>query len=145
MQFLQQAFEWDHASWILYPYFWGRRSEWGRMIVTGHPDPDFLAFLNAGAARVQLPVRPGFETLVKHYMETREVYTGEGLPRMGDPGYVPFIDEQLSALGAPGDEVPWPPENPREWDIVAPTSLVLVRGTGLTALPRWDPATGMEL
>lgn len=145
VQFLQQAFEWDHASWVLYPYFWGRRSEWGRMIVTGHPDPDFLAFLNAGAARVQLPVRPGFEDLVKHYMETREVYAGEGLPRMGDPGYVPFIDEQLSTLGAPGDEVPWPPDNPREWDIVAPTSLVLVRGTELSTLPAWDPATGAEL
>ena len=145
VQFLQQAFEWDHASWVLYPYFWGRRSEWGRMIVTGHPDPDFLAFLNAGAARVQLPVRPGFEDLVKHYMETREVYAGEGLPRMGDLGYVPFIDEQLSSLGAPGDEVPWPPGNPREWDIVAPTSLVLVRGTDLSTLPGWDPATGAEI
>lgn len=145
VQFLQQAFEWDHASWVLYPYFWGRRSEWGRMIVTGHPDPDFLAFLNAGAARVQLPVRPGFEEHVKHYMETGEVYSGDGLPRMGDPGYVPFIDEQLSSLGAPGDEVPWPPDNPREWDIVAPTSLVLVRGTDLSTLPRWDPATGAEL
>lgn len=145
VQFLQQAFEWDHASWVLYPYFWGRRSEWGRMIVTGHPDPDFLAFLNAGAARVQLPVRPGFEEHVKHYMETREVYSGDGLPRMGDPGYVPFIDEQLNSLGAPGDEVPWPPDAPREWDIVAPTSLVLVRGTDLDTLPGWDPSTGAEL
>jgi hypothetical protein len=145
VRFLQQAFEWEYLAWVVYPYFWGRRSEWGRMIVTAHPDPDFGAFLNAGAARVQIPVRPGFEDLVKHFMETGEVYGGDGLPKMGDPGYVSFIDEQLTSLGAPGEEVAWPPGNPREWDIVSPTSLVQVRSTALTPLPTWNPATGAEI
>jgi hypothetical protein len=145
VRFLQQAFEWEHLAWILYPYFWGRRSEWSRTVVVSHPDPDFAAFLNAGAARVQVPVRPGFEDLVKHFMETGEVYEGGGLPKMGDPGYVAFIDEQLTSLGAPGDEVPWPPEAPREWDIVAPTSLLLARSLSVAQLPSWDPDTGSEL
>lgn len=144
IRFLQQAFEWEHLAWILYPYFWGRRSEWSRTVVVSHPDPDFAAFLNAGAARVQIPVRPGFEDLVKHFMETGEVYEGDGLPKMGDPGYVPFIDEQMTSLGAPGEEVPWPPDDPREWDVVAPTSLVLVR-PAQAQLPTWDPDTGEEL
>ncbi len=26
IQFLQQAFEWEHLLWVLYPYFWGRRN-----------------------------------------------------------------------------------------------------------------------
>ena len=103
---MQQAFEWEHLAWIVYPYFWGRRTEWSRTVVTSHPDPDFASFLNAGAARVQVPVRPGFEDLVKHFMETGEVYGEAGCPKMGDPGYVSFIDEQLTSLGAPGDEVP---------------------------------------
>lgn len=145
VRFLQQAFEWEHLAWILYPYFWGRRSEWSRTIAVSHQDPDFAAFLNAGAARVQVPVRPGFEGLVKHFMETGEVYGGEGLPKMGDPGYVSFIDEQLTGLGAPGEEVPWPPGAPREWDIVAPTSLVLARTLKDAQLPSWDPATGKEV
>jgi len=143
IRFLQQAFEWEHLAWVLYPYFWGRRSEWSRTVVVSHPDPDFAAFLNAGAARVQIPVRPGFEDLVKHFMETGEVYEGNGLPKMGDPGYVPFIDEQLTSLGAPGEEVPWPPSAPRAWDIVSPTSLVLVR-PAQAPLPTWDPETGAE-
>ena len=145
VRFLQQAFEWEHLAWIVYPYFWGRRSEWSRTVVVSHPDPDFAAFLNAGAARVQIPVRPGFEDLVKHFMETGEVYGGEGLPKMGDPGYVSFIDEQLTTLGAPGDEVPWPPAAPREWNIVAPTSLLLARSLELAQLPTWDPDTGDEI
>jgi hypothetical protein len=144
VRFLQQAFEWEHLSWILYPYFWGRRTEWRRTVVQMHPDPDFAAFLNAGAARLQIPVRPGFEDLVKHFMETGEVYEGGELPKMGDPGYVAFIDEQLTSLGAPGDEIPWPPDAPREWDVVAPTSLVLVRSTAEKPLPTWDPKTGDE-
>ncbi|MBT2133627.1 hypothetical protein KK137_04705 [Croceibacterium sp. LX-88] len=145
VRFLQQAFEWEHLGWVLYPYFWGRRSEWSKTVVVAHPDPDFSAFLNAGAARVQIPVRPGFEAMVKHFMETGEVYEGEGLPKMGDPGYVTFIDEQLTSLGAPGEEIQWPPDNPREWDIVAPTSLLLLRGREETRLPAWDPANGQEL
>jgi hypothetical protein len=145
VRFLQQAFEWEHLAWIVYPYFWGRRSAWSRTVVVSHPDPDFAAFLNAGAARLQVPVRPGFEDLVKHFMETGEVYEGGGLPKMGDPGYVSFIDEQLTSLGAPGDEVAWPPAAPREWDIIAPTSLLLARSLKLAQLPTWDPSTGNEL
>jgi hypothetical protein len=76
-------------------------------------------------------------------METGEVHEGNGLPKMGDPGYLPFIDEQLTSLGAPGEEVPWPPSAPRAWDIVSPTSLVLVR-PAQAPLPTWDPETGAE-
>jgi hypothetical protein len=145
VRFLQQAFEWEHLAWIVYPYFWGRRSEWSRTVVVSHPDPDFASFLNAGAARVQIPVRPGFEDLVKHFMETGEVYEGEGLPKMGDAGYIAFIDEQLTTLGAPGDEVAWPPDAPREWDIVAPTALLPARSLQKPQLPSWDPQTGNEV
>lgn len=144
IQFLQQAFEWEHLSWILYPYFWGQRSEWRQQAGLSHPDPDFNAFLNAGMARLQIPVRPGFEMLVRHYMETLEVYEGDGLPSMGDEGYIPFIDEQATTLGEPGDEIPWPPDNPREWDVIAPTPLVLAREQAESRLPSWDPSSGSE-
>ena len=64
---------------------------------------------------------------------------------MGDEGYVPFIDEQINTLGGPGDEIPWPPENPIEWEIVAPTPLVIVRKNEGKQLPEWDSATGAEI
>ena len=147
IQFLQQAFEWEHLSWVLYPYFWGRRGDipgWKNTVVQDHPDPDFAAFLNSGVARLQISVRPGFEDLVKHFMETGEVYEGNGLPKMGDPGYVPFIDERINSLGGPGEEVQWPPEAPIEWDVVVPTPLVLVRKFAEKQLPTWDAATGDE-
>lgn len=147
IQFLQQAFEWEHLSWVLYPYFWGRRDGnpgWKNTVLQDHPDPDFAAFLNAGAARLQISVRPGFQDLVKHFMETGEVYEGKGLPKMGDPGYVPFIDEQINSLGGPGEEVQWPPDKPIEWDVVTPTPLVIVRKVAEKQLPTWDADTGEE-
>lgn len=73
IRFLQQAFEWEHLSWVLYPYFWGARGTWQKSAVQDHPDPDFAAFLNAGAARLQISVRPGFQDLVKHFMETGRI------------------------------------------------------------------------
>ena len=148
IQFLQQAFEWEHLSWVLYPYFWGRRDGipgWKNTVVQDHPDPDFSAFLNSGAARLQISVRPGFQDLVNHFMETGEVYEGNGLPKMGDPGYVPFIDEQINSLGGPGEEVQWPPDKPIEWDVVTPTPLVLVRKVTEKQLPTWDDKTGEEI
>ena len=143
IRFLQQAFEWEHMAWVFYPYFWGRRSQWEHTVTATHTDPDFAAFLNSGAARLSISVRPGFEGLVKHFMETGEVYP-DGMPAIGDPGYVSFINEQMTVLGAPGDEVAWPPDAPREWDIVAPTPLVLVRTSTEARLPSWDPDTGQE-
>lgn len=145
IRFLQQAFEWEHMVWVLYPYFWGRRQQWDRTVVQTHPDPDFAAFLNAGAARVQISVRPGFENAVKHYMETGEVYGGLGLPKIGDPNYVSFIDEQMTSLGGPGEEIAWPPDSPKEWTVLAPTPLVLARSVTKPQLPTWDPQTGEEV
>ncbi len=148
IQFLQQAFEWEHLSWVLYPYFWGRKGGipgWKNKVVQDHPDPDFAAFLNSGAARLQISVRPGFQDLVNHFMETGEVYEGNGLPKMGDPGYVPFIDEQINSLGGPGQEIQWPPNQPIEWDVVTPTPLVLVRKNSEKQLPTWDADTREEL
>ncbi|WP_143093064.1 hypothetical protein [Celeribacter neptunius] len=142
IRFLSQAFEWEHMTSILYPYFWGRRSEWKSTVLQTHADHEFGEFLRAGAARVQVPVTPGFEDLVKHYMETREVYGGNDMPSMGSPGYLSYVDERLSQDGAPGNERLWPPDNPAEWDIVRPTSFVMLRDAAKPGLPSWNPITG---
>ena len=61
-QFLQNAFEWENMTYVFYPYFYGRAGD--RWVETLHqmnddPDPVFSAFLRAGMARVQVPVRSG--------------------------------------------------------------------------------------
>jgi hypothetical protein len=70
IKFFEQAFEWGNMSYRFYPYFWGRKSEWPRYLRQDDTDPLFGQFLQAGAARVQVPVRPGFEEALLYFLQT---------------------------------------------------------------------------
>lgn len=68
IRFFEQAFEWEHMAYLLYPYFWGRKDDWPKNVLLDDNDPLFAQFLRAGAARVVVPVRPGFEGAVNSYL-----------------------------------------------------------------------------
>jgi hypothetical protein len=80
-RFFEEAFEWPQASYFLYPYYWARRSSWPMRMNLQAVDARHAAFLRAGAARYVVPVTPGYEDQVIHYLE------GEGseLDRLGPP------------------------------------------------------------
>ncbi len=61
VRFFEQAFEWEQMTWVTYPYFWGRKSQWEERVAFEDVDPMFNQFLKAGYCRVVVPVRPGFE------------------------------------------------------------------------------------
>jgi hypothetical protein len=94
-------------------------------------DPSFAEFLRAGAARVVVPARPGFELAIDHFLATGEIWAGGELPPIGSEMYVPIVAELAEQLGAPGSEVP----QGEPWEVRVPTSLVLLRQT--PTLPRW--------
>ena len=95
--FFERAFEWENMMYTYYPYFWGRQAKWGELILIQDTDPQFEAFLKAGAARVVVPVRPGFEAALAHYQETGDVWMGEEIPDMFSDYYVSIIDEIKAA------------------------------------------------
>ena len=131
IRFFEQAFEWQNLTYVFYPYFWGRKSKWAARVNYTDADPLFEAFLKAGAARVVVPVRPGFETALDHYMSTGETWNGGELPAIGSDDYVPILVEISEQLGAPGNEV----AQGEPWEVVIPTSLVKLRADG--SLPSW--------
>ena len=45
--FFERAFEWENIMYVYYPYFWGRKSRWGELILIQDIDPQFEAFLKA--------------------------------------------------------------------------------------------------
>ena len=61
-KFLHHAIEWENMTYFLYPYFWSHTARWELKKYLDHPDFLHRAFLKAGAARVVLTIRPGFET-----------------------------------------------------------------------------------
>jgi len=69
IRFFEDAFEWEHMTYFLYPYHWARRASWKLHTDARSTDPQFQAFLEAGAARLIVPVTPGFEAKVLAYLD----------------------------------------------------------------------------
>jgi hypothetical protein len=99
----EQSFEWNNMVYVFYPYFWGRKDDWLTVAQLSDDDPLFGQFLRAGAARVQVPVRVGFEEAVLTFLSTGELWTGEGTLVSSDGGDaepdLSIIDELKSQLG----------------------------------------------
>jgi hypothetical protein len=102
VRFFEEAFEWREMSYFLYPYFWGRRSAWSlRNAIRVAGDPLHEMFLQAGAARVIVPVTPGFEDRVLQYLESDPTLTdAERIPAPADeaPADTSFPDLWLELL-----------------------------------------------
>jgi hypothetical protein len=130
--FFERAFEWENIMYTYYPYFWGRQSHWGELILIQDIDPQFEAFLKAGAARVVIPTRPGFEAALAHYQETGDIWMGEEIPDMFSDFYVSIIEEIKARNFAPGKEI-----CVAEWDVKLPTTLVMLKDD--ETLPEWKP------
>lgn len=130
-RFFEQAFEWSNMSWVTYAYFWGRRSRWADLLSIQDGDWAFEEFLRAGAARVVVPVRPGFEAAVDHFRLFGEPWFGGPLPTVTDDLYLPIGDEMAESLGRPGNEV----TSGDPWDVRVPTDLIKLREDG--SLPAW--------
>jgi hypothetical protein len=70
VRFFEEAFEWRESSYFLYPYFWGRREAWNARLALDGVDSTHDLFLRAGAARMIVPVTPGYEERVLHYLDS---------------------------------------------------------------------------
>lgn len=133
IQFFEQGFEWEQMTYLFYPYYWARKKEWVNILRRNENDPLFGKFLQAGAARVHVPVRPGYEKAILHYLNTGgEIWNGDDVPAPDDPMYVSIIDEIMEADGNfQGGVVEGEP-----WLSKVPTSLVyLTHGDTPNDLP----------
>jgi hypothetical protein len=136
IRFFEEAFEWQEMMYLFYPYYWAHKSSWQKRVLFSDDDPQFEAFLKAGAARVVVSVRPGFEKAVAHFMETGQIWDGGDPPTITDPAYLSIIDEIKDQQGASQGEL----AQGDPWDVRVPTSLIKLRL--IDTLPEWkkDPS-----
>lgn len=132
VRFFEHAFEWEHMSWVTYPYFWGRKDQWDEKLGYDDPDPAFADFVQAGFCRVSVPARPGFEGAIDHFLTFGEIWNGGPLPVISSPLYLPIADEIAERLDRPGTELP----QGDPWTVRVPTNLVKLRADD--QLPRWE-------
>lgn len=92
VKFIHHAVEWENVLYFLYPYFWGSSGLSEQRRTLHHPDPFRRQFLRAGAARVVLPVRPGFERRFASYLDTGVVPPNDG-SIAGSSAYLSIADE----------------------------------------------------
>lgn len=124
VQFFEQAFEWENITYLFYPYFWGRYNQWVHKIGPSDPDPLFAHFLQAGSARVVLPVHPAYNDSVMYFLENNgAIWNGGETPCLNDPMFLSLADElrnqtdDLAGAAPEGDP----------WEVVLPTTLVYLQ------------------
>ena len=131
IQFLEQAFEWQQLSYLLYPYFWATPPNWiNLMNRSDQTDPFLSAFLQAGSVRILLAVTPAYDEAVLHYLATGEPWEGGPAPVIGDPLYIPLYEE----LRKQQDDLLNATAEGKSWKFTLPTSLVYLDNSN-TSLP----------
>ena len=81
----------------------------------------FAAFLRAGAARITVPVRKGYEAVVATFMLNGTIPSTADLLAVSTGLYVPFYVELMGSDGAPDTAVSYG-DPPLEWELRVPTT-----------------------
>jgi hypothetical protein len=97
VKFFEQAFEWNMMDYTFYPFYWANRQNWNKLYALENDDSLFRSFLQAGMARVDVTVRPGFEEAVLFYMNTGQIWNGGDMPVIGDDLYMSIANELAGA------------------------------------------------
>lgn len=137
IQFFEQAFEWEQITYLYSPYFWGRKTNWLTTSNLEDTDPLFTQFLQAGAARVIVPVHLAYEGAVLHYLESNgEIWNGGDPPVLTDPLFESIVDELKSQQEGDTGAGATPDGDP--WEVIIPTDLVYLQADA--TLPDWTKA-----
>lgn len=124
IQFFSDVFEWDLITYVFYPYQWAGRHRWAELSARTSSDPLHQSFLQAGAARVVVPVRPGYERHIARYLRTGKIPEWGPEPWRGRPTRHPAVDELIAdANDRPSGEVPVA----EPWEVISPTSLIYLQ------------------
>ncbi|WP_316803470.1 hypothetical protein [Pedobacter nototheniae] len=124
IQFFEQAFEWENLTYLFYPYFWARKTEWIHKSSIFDNDPLFTKFLQAGSVRVVLPVHPGYNDAVMYYLENDGALWGGGdTPKLQSPLFISLADELKNQTDDIGNAVP----EGEPWEVIIPTTLVYLQ------------------
>jgi hypothetical protein len=84
IRFWEQALDWNLMTYLFYPYFWSSKCTWTEKIVEDTGDALFDKFMQAGAARAQVPVAEGFEDYMLYWENTGQIWGQDGEPPRSD-------------------------------------------------------------
>lgn len=134
IRYWEQAIDWNLMTYLFYPYFWGRKCTWVDKIAEDTGDGLFDKFMQAGAARVQVPVAAGFEDDMLYWENTGQIWGQDGEPPItdSDPHWISMVQEIKHQQDCYLDD--------REGlvDTNPPSNVVVIKGSDRY----WDPVNG---
>ena len=95
IRYWEQALDWNLMTYLFYPYFWSAKCAWADKIAEDSGDGLFDKFMQAGAARTQVPVAEGFEDYMLYWENTGQIWGQAGEPPVSstDPHWVSMVQE----------------------------------------------------
>lgn len=120
VQFVEQCFDWNLITYLFYPYFWGRKCNWQKIYQLDDVDPLFLAFLQAGYARVAVPVALGYNDAALRFLADGTLWDGGSIPGVDDPLYRSIVVEMMEEKSEVDPTI-------KPWKIKVPTTLTVLQ------------------
>ena len=112
--------------YLFYPYFYAEEGDWEDLFQsTDAADPIFQAFLQSGMARAVIPVRVGFEDAINWYMETGELWNGQGVVVDHEDDLYVSVAEEMQTVSGTVEGEPWETRLPTALTIVQADSAAL--------------------
>jgi hypothetical protein len=132
IEFFEKAFDWNNITYEFVPYYWGRKPKWLDNLSYKDNDPIFESFLQAGAARVVVPVNPSYTGAVLYYQLTGLIWPGGEVPPFDETTYPDaqlynsYISEMADVEDLPDidRDVEIDPSDESTWLMKVPTTLV---------------------
>jgi hypothetical protein len=126
MYFMEEAFDWDLLVAEFLPYYYAQQPKWKKLYQLTDNDPMFLNFLQAGMARVRVPVKVGKEVAALRFWQT-----GAQQIQRGNEPYLtsdPFIKALIADINKPITEIRVPDlrDNLNSWYVRIPTTLTML-------------------
>jgi hypothetical protein len=137
IKFVQEAIDWDRVLVLLYPYFWDRPEQHAAKLYLNHPDGLHREFLRAGAARVVLAIRPGFEAEVVSLLDQGKL--GALSPASRFRPLIAAVEAREKAFQERRDAALVPSENG------APPEDVPSYGDSIGAWFDWTPTSALDM
>ena len=122
LSFFENAFEWHNKTYVFKPWFWDSYPRWKTLMQFSDPDMLFQNFIQAGAAIVDLPIRPEYTEAVLHFIKTGEIWEFENMPTLDDPMYLSIIQMIKDSQKQTGGTLVG-----QKWLETIPTSEVIIK------------------
>lgn len=121
IRFFEDAFDWGNMTYTFAPYYWANKRKWHQLLLSEDQDDLFTQFLQAGYARVILPVTPELEQAVLFYADTGKLIPSSEMLVIEETDAISTVDELAERYD------PTPGEDGEPWNVVVPTSVIMLQ------------------